>query len=121
MLLTNVSKLKVWWKPQVPCKSFEVEVDSVTDGVKLMDTLANYDLFQLENNIKPDYANIGGINYKSSLSDLWLDVAVEVDGEVNGETYIEYFDDPRDFISWLDEVGVTEQELYDLETIKITF
>ena len=27
----------------------------------LMDTLADYDLFQLEHNIKPDYSNAGGI------------------------------------------------------------
>ena len=28
----------------------------------IMDTLANYDIFQFENNIKPDYCNTGGLS-----------------------------------------------------------
>ena len=28
----------------------------------MLDMLANYDLFQLENNIKPDYSNMGGLS-----------------------------------------------------------
>lgn len=28
----------------------------------LLDTLAEYDKFQLDNNIKPDYCNTGGLN-----------------------------------------------------------
>ncbi len=54
-------KLKIFWIPQVPMKSFEVAVVSVEEGVKLLDTLADYDMFQYENNIKPDYANAGGL------------------------------------------------------------
>ena len=53
--------LQVWWIPQVPGKPFEVPVQSVQEGVKIMDVLADYDQFQLDNNIKPDYANVGGI------------------------------------------------------------
>jgi len=54
-------QMKVWWIPQVPMKSFEVSVTSVAEAVKIMDVLANYDLFQYENNIKPDYCNGGGL------------------------------------------------------------
>ena len=54
-------KLRVWWIPQVPCKSFYVEVATVEEGVKIMDILGFYDVFQFENNIKPDYANAGGL------------------------------------------------------------
>lgn len=53
--------LKVWWIPQVPGKPFEVPVKSLSRGRFLLDTLAEYDLFQLEHHIKPDYANVGGL------------------------------------------------------------
>lgn len=51
--------LQVWWIPQVPGKPFTVAVPSVEEGKRLMDTLARYDQFQLDNNIKPDYSNAG--------------------------------------------------------------
>lgn len=36
-----------------------------------MDALANYDLFQLENNIKPDFSNVGGLSvYEEEIDDL---------------------------------------------------
>lgn len=54
-------RLKVWWIPQVPMKAFEVEVDSFTTAKVLLKALGNYDLFQLENNIKPDFCNTGGL------------------------------------------------------------
>ena len=54
--------LKVWWMPQVPCKAFEVTVKSPGEAVMILEILAHYDLFQLENNIKPDYCNAGGLN-----------------------------------------------------------
>lgn len=55
-------KLQVWWVPQVPMKSFTVDVATVEEGVKIMNTLANYDIFQFENKVKPDYSNVGGLN-----------------------------------------------------------
>jgi hypothetical protein len=54
-------KLRVWWIPQVPGKPFHVEVESITEAKKLLDTLAKYDLFQLAHKIKPDYCNAGGL------------------------------------------------------------
>ena len=53
--------LKVWWIPQIPMKQFEVPVKSPKEAVLILDTLARYDTFQLENNIKPDYCNAGGL------------------------------------------------------------
>ncbi len=55
-------KLQVWWIPQVPTSPFNVPVDSVEMAIKILDTLAEYDKFQLDNNIKPDYSNAGGLN-----------------------------------------------------------
>jgi hypothetical protein len=54
--------LKVWWIPQVPMKPFEYPVSSPQEGFMLLDALAKYDLFQLENNVKPDFCNIGGLS-----------------------------------------------------------
>jgi len=53
--------LRVWWCPQVPMKSFHVPVESPEEAIKMIDALARYDLFQYNNNIKPDYANAGGL------------------------------------------------------------
>lgn len=54
--------MRVWWIPQVPGKSFDVDVSSIDEGWWLLDVLADYDLFQWRNNIKPDYSNAGGLS-----------------------------------------------------------
>lgn len=79
-------KMKLWWIPQVPMKAFEVEIDSLEQGVKLLDVLANYDLFQFENNVKPDYSNAGGISMFEDGE--WVDWYDEETG----------IDDPREFL-----------------------
>lgn len=53
--------LRVWHIPQVPMHAFHVDVRSVDEARKIIDTLAKYDLFQLENRIKPDYSNASGL------------------------------------------------------------
>ena len=45
-------KLRVWWIPQVGLSdAFYIPVKSVEEGKKVMDILAAYDAFQLQNNI----------------------------------------------------------------------
>lgn len=63
--------LQVWWIPQVPGHPFHVPVGSVQEAVRIMDLLAQYDQFQLDNHIKGDYCNAGGLN-------MWVD---DCDGE----------------------------------------
>lgn len=96
-------KLRIWHIPQVPGKPFHVEVDTVEDGVKLMDALANYDLFQVENNIKPDYCNVQGMEkYDESLTDQDL-IDMDLDDRwVNWEfeSEDEFFDSPHDYLEW---------------------
>jgi len=58
---TKEGDLKVWWTPQVPMQAFEVSVETLSAAGLLLDTLAKYDAFQFENNIKPDYCNAGGL------------------------------------------------------------
>jgi len=95
-------KLRVWHIPQVPMKSFVVEVNSVEEGVRMMDALAEYDMFQYENNIKPDYCNASGLQMwdeslteadmaDMELTDKWID------------WHSEYYDDPRDYLESLKE------------------
>lgn len=54
--------LKVWWIPQVPMTPFEVAASSIDEAAKIMDVLADYDAFQFENHVKPDYCNAGGLS-----------------------------------------------------------
>lgn len=57
-----MGKLRVWWVPQVGIRqTFYIPVKTVEGGKKIMDILAAYDLFQLQNNVKPDYSNVGGL------------------------------------------------------------
>ena len=55
-------QLRVWWIPQVPMKTpFKVFVKTIEEAILLLNTLANYDLYQLKHKIKPDYSNAGGL------------------------------------------------------------
>ena len=89
--------LRVWWIPQVPGKPFYVNVSSVKEAGFLMDTLARYDAFQYENNIKPDYCNVGGLQeYRPDCIDpdnpeddgwtTWMDEETGID---NVDEYLE--------------------------------
>jgi len=93
-----MNKLRVWWIPQVPMKSFNVEVESVEEGIKILDTLSSYDIFQIDNNIKPDCCNVGGLQLfdpedkEDSPEGSWVDWYYE--DELN------YFDDPDEYLEW---------------------
>lgn len=56
-----MSKLRVWHIPQVPMKAFHVEVETPEEAIKVLDIFAQYDLFQFENRVKPDYCNAQGL------------------------------------------------------------
>ena len=93
----KIGDLQVWWIPQVPMKAFEVDTQSIEQGVFLINTLAAYDLFQFENNIKPDYANAGGLRR-------WC---ADSDGEGN-PGWEDWYDEETgidDPIEWLAEHG----------------
>lgn len=53
--------LRVWHIPQVPGKPFHVPVSTPREGALILRVLADYDHFQLMNNIKPDYCNAQGL------------------------------------------------------------
>ena len=84
---TKTPKMKVWWIPQMPMKAFEVYVASIEEAAKIMDVLANYDLFQLEHNLKDDYANIGGLQVFENGE--WLDWEDPETGEQDPKLYLD--------------------------------
>lgn len=57
----KTGQLRVWWIPQMPMNPFYVNVESPEQAKFLLEALANYDLFQFENRVKPDYSNAGGL------------------------------------------------------------
>lgn len=71
--------LRVWWVPQVPMKAFYVSVDNVVEAKLLLNALAEYDKFQLDNRIKPDYCNAGGLEVYENGE--WVGWCSEEDGE----------------------------------------
>lgn len=59
--MSETNKLRIWHIPQIPMKPFLVEVPDLQSAGILLDSLAYYDIFQFENNIKPDYCNASGL------------------------------------------------------------
>lgn len=66
-------ELRVWHIPQVPMKAFHVEVLSIDEAWKILNVLWNYDLFQYENKVKPDYCNMSGLEYFDEEENDWLE------------------------------------------------
>ena len=88
----KVGDLSVWWVPQVPMKAFRVPVSSIEEAVKIMQVLADYDKFQFDNRVKPDYANAGGLNvWTADAGDGradWCDWYDDETGEDDPERYL---------------------------------
>lgn len=53
--------MRVWWIPQLPMEAFHFPVETVDEAILLLEALAEYDLFQLEHSVKPDFSNVGGL------------------------------------------------------------
>lgn len=85
---------RVWWISQVPMKPFYVPVYSPLEGRKILDVLAEYDLFQLQNNIKPDFSNAGGLevfdldNKEDGPDGSWLEWADSEGNDISSEEAI---------------------------------
>lgn len=80
-------QLKVWWTPQVPMKSFNVFVKDIYEAKKIIDVLADYDMFQYKNNIKPDYCSTGGLA-------VWDDI---LEPDESGEKWTDWHDEETDY------------------------
>lgn len=82
-------KLRVSHFPQIPCKPFIVEVKDLEEAKKIYDVLANYDLFQYDNRIKPDYCNATVIEEFDEEEQDWLSWCDEETGIDNINEYFE--------------------------------
>lgn len=84
-----MKKLRVCHFPQIPCKPFIVEVKNLEEAKKIFDVLANYDLFQYDNKIKPDYCNMTVLEEWDEEENDWLSWC---DDETGIDNLNEYFD-----------------------------
>lgn len=72
-----MKKYRVVHYPQIPCKPFIVEVEDLKQASFTMNLFADYDLFQYENKIKPDYANTTTIEAFDEEEQEWFTVFEE--------------------------------------------
>lgn len=85
-----MSRLRVWWIPQAGMEdTFYVPVQSVEEAKKVLDILAAYDMFQVQNFVKPDCSNVCGLEEYNDETGEWNDWFVETDDD--------YFDDVDDY------------------------
>ena len=98
-------KLRVWWIPQIGCKAtMYIEVENEKEGKKLLDILACYDLFQLENNIKPDFCNTGGLQVFNDEVKEWEDWELETEDG--------WFDDIDSYFEDDEEMNLFSKNLF---------
>lgn len=83
-------KLRVWWNPQVGActDSFYIPVKTPEEGKKIMDVLAYYDCYQMNQNVKGDYCNTGGLEIFNEEEGEWEDFYYE-----NEDVYCEDVDE----------------------------
>lgn len=78
----RTSKYKLWHIPQIPGQPIVIEFEYVADAVMVSDILADYDQFQLDTNIKPDYSNASGIMVWNEEDGSYEDVDDDLEGEI---------------------------------------
>lgn len=66
-----MGQLRIWWIPQIPMAPFYVAVEDIKEAKLILKTLADYDLFQYKNKVKPDYSNVGGLEVFDGLD--WVE------------------------------------------------
>jgi len=85
-----MKQLRVLHFPQVPCDPFKVSVESLDEAKKVMDMLADYDLFQFEHKIKPDYANTTILEELDEVHREWVCWGDEETGITDLDEYLEH-------------------------------
>ena len=75
-----IGSLRVWHIPQIPMKAFYVPVESPEEAIKIINILVDYDCFQFDNNVKPDYSSVQGLqvveeynDYKGNKFNIWTE------------------------------------------------
>ena len=76
------NQLRVWHSPQIPGEPFYVDVSSPDDAKRILNLLGEYDAFQYEQNIKPDYSNVGGLEILGD-DGIWVEWEDEDGSNIN--------------------------------------
>jgi hypothetical protein len=84
--------------------NFEITDSIKEEDKKVMDILACYDLFQLENRIKPDYCNVSGLQIFNEDDQEWEDWFIE--------TKDDYFDDVDEYLENDEKIQAFTKELF---------
>jgi hypothetical protein len=94
-------EMKILHIPQIPMTAFDVPVQTLIEAKLLLDVLAEYDLFQFRQRVKPDYSNASFL--------VVFDTTYTQDGE-NPE---------GSWVDWYDEEGndIDQYELNDLRQL----
>jgi hypothetical protein len=53
--------LMIWWIPQVPMDPYCYPVKTIREAKLVLEILRQYDAFQFDHNVKPDYSSVGGL------------------------------------------------------------
>ena len=111
----NNQKMRVWWCPQVGVvkEYFYIPVESVEEAKKIMDVLAYYDCYQMNQNIKGDYCNTGGLEVWDEDDQDWYDWYYE-DAD-------NYFDDVDDYIKAMSSMKNTLEAAKNEMAIQVHF
>ena len=98
--------LRICHMPQIGTDIiFYVPVNSVKEGKKMMDLLSCYDLFQLENRIKPDYSSMCGLEQWNEETQEWEQWELETEDN--------YFDDVDEYLEGNEEIQVFNEFIFD--------
>lgn len=98
-------KFRIWWIPQVGIgNTFYIPVDSILEGAKVIEILIKYDQFQFDNKVKPDYCNVGGLQYYDEKTEEWSDF--EDYFEEDGNEL--FYKDPDDYV--VNSMRVSDQD-----------
>jgi len=88
-------KLRIAHFPQIGAKAFEVEVSNLQEARLLYNTLADYDLFQYHNQIKPDYANATVVQEWLEEEGEWISWSDDKTGIDDINEYFEYLEEVK--------------------------
>jgi hypothetical protein len=97
-------KLRIWHMPQIGCDAtIYIPVETLEESKKILDILACYDLFQLENNIKPDFSNVSGLQIFDEETQEWEDWHLETDDDY-WDNIDDYFEDNENMRAFTEEL-----------------
>ena len=77
-----MNKLRVWHIQQIPIKAFYVDVGTPEEAIKILDILAEYDMFQFQNRVKGDYCSAQGLEEFWEEENKWVEWYSEDDLDI---------------------------------------